>query len=224
MLTRRWRSGLWSAPRQFGAISLWRPTTVSRNAVKARPETWFVCDRGWFARSVLRAPSPGGTTSERSRETMIRGLHCSLFAMLSVIAVIHADRRRSCLRAVVPVFALFEYQLDGGMLGCPCRLLVGIVARAIWARGITRHLSGGGESSPLRGLLGDAVKTIEVEDAPRLTIEGSAGVGPSCAFLHERRDLRGSRSNTTTGQDRSGVGTPGRVGRPRNLFPSCPNK
>ena len=198
MLTRRWRSGLWSAPRQFGAISLWRPTTVSRNAVKARPETWFVCDRS--------------------------GLHCSLFAMLSVIAVIHADRRRSCLRAVVPVFALFEYQLDGGMLGCPCRLLVGIVARAIWARGITRHLSGGGESSPLRGLLGDAVKTIEVEDAPRLTIEGSAGVGPSCAFLHERRDLRGSRSNTTTGQDRSGVGTPGRVGRPRNLFPSCPNK
>jgi hypothetical protein len=173
---------------------------------------------------VSPAPSPGGTTSECSRETMIRGLHCSLFAMLSVIAVIHADRRRSCLRAVVPVFALFEYQLDGGMLGCPCRLLVGIVARAIWARGITRHLSGGGESSPLRGLLGDAVKTIEVEDAPRLTIEGSAGVGPSCAFLHERRDLRGSRSNTTTGQDRSGVGTPGRVGRPRNLFPSCPYK
>jgi hypothetical protein len=68
------------------------------------------------------------------------------------------------------------------------------------------------------------VKTNEVEDAPRLIIEGSAGVGPSCALLHERRNLRGSRSNTTTGQDRSGVGTPGRGGRPRNLFPSCPNQ
>ena len=70
----------------------------------------------------------------------------------------------------------------------------------------------------------NSVKTSEVEDAPRLIIEGSAGVGPSCAFLHDIRDLRGSRSNTTTGQDRSGIGMPGRVGRPRNLFPNCLNR
>jgi hypothetical protein len=68
---------------------------------------------------VSPAPSPGGTTSECSRETMIRGLHCSLFAMLSVIAVIHADRRRSCLRAVVPVLHCLNISWMEGCLAAP---------------------------------------------------------------------------------------------------------